>query len=69
MEKIKEYSNNYDIPYYEISQIHSPRASLPSFLYCIINVLQDFLPITKDGIVQSIEKLEEKQEKLLVLKI
>ena len=57
--KIKEYSTNNNIPYYEIPQIHSPRASLPSFLYCIINVLQYFLPITKDGIIQSITNLKK----------
>ena len=62
--KIKEFSNNNNIPHYEISQIHSPRASLPSFLYCILNILQDFLPITKDGIIQSIENLKKTRENI-----
>jgi glucose/mannose-6-phosphate isomerase len=60
--KIKEYSTNNNIPYYEIPQMHSPRASLPSFLYCIINVLQYFLPITKDGIIQSITNLKKTRD-------
>jgi glucose/mannose-6-phosphate isomerase len=60
--KIKEYSNNNNIPHYEIPQIHSPRASLPSFLYCIVNILQDFLPITQDGIIQSIVNLKKTRE-------
>ena len=60
--KIKEYSKNNNIPYYEIPQIHSPRASLPSFLYRIVNILQDFLPITREGIIQSIENLKKTRE-------
>tara|TARA_B100000029_G_scaffold262081_1_gene258276 strand:+ start:694 stop:1701 length:1008 start_codon:yes stop_codon:yes gene_type:complete len=60
--KIKQFSNENDIPYYEIPQIHSPRASLPSFLYCIVNVLQHFLPITKEGIIQSITNLKKTRE-------
>ena len=60
--KIKEFANDNNIPYYEIPQIHSPRASLPSFLYYIVNILQDFLPITRDGIFQSIENLKKTRE-------
>ena len=62
--KIKEYSMNNNIPYYEIPQFHSPRSSLPSFLYYILNVLQDFLPISKEGIIQSITNLKKTREQI-----
>tara|TARA_B110000014_G_scaffold263827_1_gene261969 strand:+ start:210 stop:1175 length:966 start_codon:yes stop_codon:yes gene_type:complete len=48
-----------NILFYEIPLIHSPRASLPNFLYYMINVLKDFLPITDDEILQSISNLKE----------
>ena len=59
--KMKEIVDK-NISFYEIPLLHSPRASLPNFLYYMINVLKDFLPITKDGIVQSIENLKKTRE-------
>ena len=37
------------IPYYNIPMNHSPRASFGIFLYSILNILGDALPIQKSG--------------------
>ena len=56
---VMEYSKKNNIPFYKIPQIHSPRASLPNFLYSILNVLQDIIPITRDDVKQSIIELKK----------
>ena len=59
LEKISIENN---IKHIKISQSHSPRASLPSFLYSILNVLENVIPIKKNDIVESISKLEKTQK-------
>ena len=59
LEKISIENN---IKHVKISQSHSPRASLPSFLYSILNVLENVIPIKKNDIVESISKLEKTQK-------
>ena len=59
MEKISIANN---VKYIKIPQIHSPRASLPSFLYSILNVLENIIPIKKNDILESISKLEQTQK-------
>ena len=59
LEKISIENN---IKHVKISQAHSPRASLPSFLYSILNVLENVIPIKKNDIVESISKLEKTQK-------
>ncbi len=61
--KMKEIVDK-NISFYEIPLLHSPRASLPNFLYYMINVLKDFLPITNDDILQSISNLKETRDKI-----
>ncbi len=36
---VMKYSRKNNIPFYQIPQIHSPRASLPNFLYSMLNSL------------------------------
>ena len=59
LEKISIENN---IKHVKISQSHSPRASLPSFLYSILNVLENVIPIKKNDIMESISKLEKTQK-------
>ena len=59
LEKISIENN---IKHVKISQSHSPRASLPSFLYSILNVLENVIPIKKNDIMESISKLEQTQK-------
>ena len=57
-----KYSRKNNIPFYQIPQIHSPRASLPNFLYSMLNILQDVIPISTDNVKQSIELLKKTRD-------
>ena len=59
LEKISIENN---IKHVKIPQSHSPRSSLPSFLYSILNVLENIIPIKKTDITESISKLEQTQK-------
>ena len=41
--EMKKYSIKNKIPYYEIPEIHSPRASFPCYLYSMLNILEDVI--------------------------
>ena len=62
--KMKKYSIKNNIPYYEIPEIHSPRASFPSYLYSILNVLGDVIPIKKQDVKESISMLMKTRKKI-----
>ena len=55
--KMKKYSIKNKIPYYEIPEFHSPRASFPCYLYSILNVLEDVIPLKKQDVKESISLL------------
>ena len=59
---LEKVSIKNNIEYIKIPQSHSPRASLPSFLYSILNVLENIMPIKKNDIIESISKLEQTQK-------
>jgi glucose/mannose-6-phosphate isomerase len=59
---LEKLSIKNNIKYVKIPQSHSPRASLPSFLYSILNVLENIMPIKKNDIMESISKLEQTQK-------
>ena len=59
---LEKVSIKNNIKYVKIPQSHSPRASLPSFLYSILNVLENIIPIKKNDIMESISKLEQTQK-------
>ena len=59
LEKISIENN---IEYIKIPQTHSPRASLPSFLYSVLNILGNIIPIKKNDVMESISKLEQTQK-------
>jgi len=56
--KIKEFCKQNKLEYRYVEKIHSPRASLPIFLYSLLNVLSSIIPIDKKNIIESIESLE-----------
>lgn len=56
--KMLAFCKNNKIEHRNISQIHSPRASLTTFLYSILKVLEPVLPIEKYEIMESIKHLE-----------
>ena len=59
---LEKVSIENNIKHIKIPQSHSPRASLPSFLYSILNVLENVIPIKKNDIMESISKLEQTQK-------
>ena len=56
---LQELSKKNNVPHYSISEYHSPRASFLAFLYSIINVLEDTLPIKRTDVSESFLKLNE----------
>ena len=62
--RIEEYCNNNDIFFQKIPMIHSPRASFTGFLYSILNVLEQILPIEKSEISESISSLEQTRKNI-----
>jgi len=48
--KMQNFCLKHKIEYRNISQLHSPRASFPSFLYTILKVMGPVIPIKKHDI-------------------
>ena len=57
--KLQELSQKNNIPHRVISEYHSPRASFLAFLYAIINILEDVLPLKRTDVTESFLKLNE----------
>ena len=62
--KMEEVSSKNSIPYFKINQTHSPRASLLQFLYSTLNILQEFIPIKKVDITESLSQLKNIQKQI-----
>jgi len=62
--KMQKYCLEKGLNHRKISMIHSPRASLPAFLFSILRVLEPFLPIEKNDITDSLDKLERQRDKI-----
>ena len=62
--KMKKYSIKNKIPHYEIPEIHSPRASFSCYLYSILNVLEDVIPVKKQDVKESISLLMKTRKKI-----
>ena len=56
--KIESFCAKNNIEFRKFPQTHSPRASLPSFVYSILKTLNSIIPITKQDITNSLEQLE-----------
>lgn len=62
--RMQDYCLKHRIEHREISQIHSPRASFPVFLYTILKVLGTVLPVKEKDIFESIKELEKTAGKI-----
>ena len=62
--KMKKYSIKNKITHYEIPEIHSPRASFPCYLYSILNVLEDVIPVKKQDVKESICSLKKTRKEI-----
>jgi len=56
--KMESFCAKNNIEFRKFPQIHSPRASFPSFVYSILKTLNSIIPITKQDIANSLEQLE-----------
>lgn len=57
--KMETYCKKYKLEHRKISFIHSQRASFTAFLYSMLNVLNNIIPLTKNDVLESINNLEK----------
>jgi len=55
---MESFCTKNNVEFRKIPQIHSPRASFPSYVYSILKTLNSIIPIKKQEITNSLEKLE-----------
>ena len=56
--KMQKYCEDKKLKHRKIPMKHSPRASFPVYLFSILRVLEPFLPLEKNDILNSIKALE-----------
>ena len=57
--KLEEYCKKNRIEHRNIPMLNSPRASLPAYLYSILNVLGPLIPTKRSDIMESISSLKK----------
>ena len=62
--KIEEFCLKEDILYQKISMEHSPRASFTKFLFNILNILKNIIPITEQDVFDAITTLDKTKENI-----
>jgi len=62
--KMEEYCTKNNVEYRKISMHHSPRASLPEFLYSILKTLNHIVPVKKEDISESLREIENFQKSI-----
>jgi len=60
--KIEKYCTKNNVEYRIIPMHHSPRTSLPAFLYSILKTLNFTIPVKKEDILESFDKMERSQK-------
>lgn len=53
-----------NVEFRKIEKIHSPRASLVSFLYSMLNILEPILSVKHDDVIDSINKMKTLQKNI-----
>jgi glucose/mannose-6-phosphate isomerase len=62
--KIEEFCHKNNIEYRKILAMHSPRASFTSFLYSMLKILNQIIPINREDVNESINELEKLKKKI-----
>ena len=57
--KMEKFCNDKNIEFRKIKKFHSPRASFPSFLFSILNILSPIIPISEKDIQNTLDKMQE----------
>jgi len=61
---LENFCKENSLEYRKIEKNHSPRASFVSYLYSMLKVLEDIIPIKKNEITNSIKELEILNDKI-----
>ncbi len=61
---LENFCKENELYFQKISMIHSPRASLPKFLFSILNVLEPIIPIKQNEISEAISYLEKTKQNI-----
>jgi glucose/mannose-6-phosphate isomerase len=62
--KLEQFCKENNLEYRKIEKNHSPRASFVSYLYSMLKVLENIIPINKNEINNSIRELEILNDKI-----
>lgn len=62
--KMEEICNKHKITFKKIPLFHSPRTSLITFTYSILNTLDSIIPIKKSEIIESLDEMERMRNKI-----
>ena len=62
--KMEKYCTKNKINYVNVPIFNSPRASYPAYLYSILNVLGNFIPIKNNDVLESITLLKRTQKQI-----
>jgi glucose/mannose-6-phosphate isomerase len=62
--KIEKFCHENNIEYRKIPMTHSPRASFTSFLYSMLKILNQIIPINLEDVNESINELEKLKKKI-----
>ena len=65
--KMEKFCKDKNIEYRKIKKFHSPRASFPSFLFSILNILSPIIPISEKDVQDALDKMQE-VKKLISIK-
>jgi len=55
---IKEYALKNKMNYQEIKMEHSPRATLPKYIFSMLKILESVIPVKKSDVLDTISKME-----------
>jgi len=62
--KIAKICNENRIEYRKIKEYNSPRASLVSFIYSMLKILEFIIPIKKEEIIESLENIKQLENQI-----
>ena len=65
--KMEKFCKDKNIEYRKIKKFHSPRASFPSFLFSILNILSPIIPISEKDVQDTLNKMQD-VKKLISIK-
>lgn len=62
--KMEGYCKKNKIEFIKVPLLNSPRASFPIYLYSILNVLKDLIPVRYHDVLESLSLLEETRKQI-----